>query len=231
MASAASLAENFVLLPISLALSRKACKSSPVAPETAATFDIAESKSEAVFTAAVPRAVTPAVTGRSFSPAPDILPPAFWRTCPASPILASSEFAFFASVSSLFSSFSVSTISRCKASYCCCEMSPFARAVFACSAAVFSVASLSFVAEMLSARSFCFCESSSVFFGSSFRSFSTSFSCDWVFLMFLFTPSKALDSLVVSPPISTVMPLILFATVVHLTFLKNVIQTLAICIK
>ena len=90
-------------------------------------------------------------------------------------------------------------------------MSPFARAVFACSAAVFSVASLSFVAEILSARSFCFCESNSVFFGSSFRSFSTSFSCNWVFFMFLFTPSNALESLVVSPPISTVMPLILFA--------------------
>ena len=110
-------------------------------------------------------AVTPAVTGRSFSPAPEILSPAFWITCPASPILASSEFAFLASASSLFSPFSVSTISRCKESRCCCVMSPFARAVFACSVAVFSVASLSFVAEILSARSFCFCESSSVFFG------------------------------------------------------------------
>ena len=156
MASAASLAENFVLLPISRALSRKACKSSPVAPDTAATFDIAESKSEAVFTAAVPRAVTPAVMGRSFSPAPDILPPTFWRTSPASPIFCRAEPAFFASVSRRFNSFSVSTISRCKASYCCWVISPFARAVFACSAAVFSVANFSFVAEMLSAKSFCF---------------------------------------------------------------------------
>jgi hypothetical protein len=34
--------------------------------------------------------------------------------------------------------------------------------------------------------------------------------------MFLWTPSSAFDSLVVSPPISTVMPLILFAMRFHL---------------
>lgn len=39
--------------------------------------------------------------------------------------------------------------------------------------------------------------------------------------MFLFTPSNASDSLVVSSPISTVMLLILFAMRFHLTSLKN----------
>ena len=41
-------------------------------------------------------------------------------------------------------------------------------------------------------------------------------SCVCVFLMFLLTLSSAFDSLVVSPPISTVMPLILFAMRFHL---------------
>ena len=117
----------------------------------------------------------------------------------------------FASVVRRFSSFSVSMISRCSASYCCWEISPFARAVFACSAAVFSTSSFSLVAVTASARSLCFCESSSVLEGSSFSSFWTSFSCVCVPLMSLLTPSSAFDSLVVSPPISTVMPLILLA--------------------
>ena len=50
--------------------------------------------------------------------------------------------------------------------------------------------------------------------GSSFSSFCTSLSSVCVFLMFLLTPSRVFDSLVVSPPISTVMSLILHA--VHL---------------
>ena len=62
IASAASDAENFVLEPISRALSRSLSRSSPVVPDTAATFDIAESKSDAVFTAAVPAAIMGTVT-------------------------------------------------------------------------------------------------------------------------------------------------------------------------
>ena len=49
---AASVAENFVLLPSSLAFSLKASKSLPVAPDIAETSLIAESKSAAVLTAA-----------------------------------------------------------------------------------------------------------------------------------------------------------------------------------
>ena len=47
--------------------------------------------------------------------------------------------------------------------------------------------------------------------GSSFRSLLTSFSPDCVPLIDLFTLSSALESFVVSPPISTVMPRILDA--------------------
>ena len=53
-ASAESLAENFVLAPISIALSLKASNSEPVTPEIALTSDIPASKSVAVFTAAAP---------------------------------------------------------------------------------------------------------------------------------------------------------------------------------
>ena len=60
---AASEAENFVLLPISLALSRRASSSFPAAPDTAAIWLMAESKSEATFTAAAESPPTAAVTG------------------------------------------------------------------------------------------------------------------------------------------------------------------------
>jgi len=62
------------------------------------------------------------------------------------------------------------------------------------------------VSLMASASSFCFCRTSSVLEGSSFKSFSTSFSCAWVFLTSLLTPASADWSLVVSPPMDTVMP-------------------------
>ena len=217
MASAASDAENFVFAPISRALSRSACKSSPVAPDTAATLDIAESKSAAVLTAAVPTAAIGTVTCVvKVVPTSAILSPAFSSISPASPSFTKAVREFSASRWRFCSSCSVSMISRWRASYCSCEMSPFARAVFACSAAVFRVSSFSLVAVTASARSFCFCDSSSVLVGSSFSSFSTSLSCVCVFLMFLLTPSSAFDSLVVSPPISTVIPLILFAMRFHL---------------
>ena len=65
-ADAASDAENFVFDPISRAFAVSASRSSPVAPEIAATFDIDASKSADVFTAAVPTAVTARVTGSIF---------------------------------------------------------------------------------------------------------------------------------------------------------------------
>ena len=67
-AEAASEAENFVFAPISRALSRRVCNSSPVAPEMADTRLMPSSKSAAVLTAAVPSPVTIPVTGRNFLP-------------------------------------------------------------------------------------------------------------------------------------------------------------------
>ena len=60
---------------------------------------------------------------------------------------------------------------------------PSFSACSACSAAVFKVSSFSFVSLTASPRSLCFCASSSVFPGSSFRSLSTSFSWLCVFLI------------------------------------------------
>ena len=98
--------------------------------------------------------------------------------------------------------------------------SSVARAVFACSATVFRVANFSLVSPTASARSFCFCASSSVFPGSSFNNLSTSFSCCCVLLICPLTPFRAVCNLVVSPPISTVIPMILLATV-DTSFRKN----------
>ena len=64
-------------------LCRSLSKSSPVAPDTAATWLIEESKSDAVFTAATPRTVTAAEAGRNFSPAEETLSPADFRLSPA----------------------------------------------------------------------------------------------------------------------------------------------------
>ena len=86
-----------------------------------------------------------------------------------------------------------------------------ARSLICCCAAVFKVASFSLVASMASFSIFCFWTTSSVLEGSSFRSLLTSFSPDCVPLIDLFTLSSALESFVVSPPISTVMPWILDA--------------------
>ena len=214
MASAASDAENFVLLPISLALSRRASSSFPVAPETAATWLMAESKSDATFTAAVAIPPTAAVTGISFCPTPSMAEPTVFSFSPMAAIFCSATADRSACRSRSRRLRSVSMISLCRASYWLWEISPLASASFACSAAVFSVSSFSFVSLTASPRSRCFCAISSVLPGSSFSSFSTSLSCDCVFRISVFTPFKAVWSFVVSPPISTVMPLILFAATV-----------------
>ena len=216
MASAASVAENFVLAPISLALARRASNSSPVAPDTAATLLIAESKSAAVFTETTPRAVTAPDTGRSFFPAPEMVSPVCCSLPPTSAILLSLLSQDLASFSSRFSSCSVSAISRCRASYLSCPSSPRSSCSFACFCASFKPSSFSFVAFMESFRSFCFWERSVVFFGSSFRSLFTSRSELCVVRIVLLTPFRALSRPVVSPPISTVIPLILLATGLHL---------------
>ena len=211
IAEAASDAENFVFAPISRAFARSWSKSSPVAPEMAETLLISESKSAAVFTAAVPRPVTAAVTGRNFLPTFSTEDPMFWSFSPASSILASVALVVAAWPCKDRRFCSVSTISRWRASYCCWVISPLASCSLACCAAVFRVASFSLVASMASLSIFCFWTTSSVLEGSSFRSLLTSFSPDCVPLIDLFTLSSALESFVVSPPISTVMPWILDA--------------------
>ena len=213
MASAASVAENFVFAPISLALSRRLSKSEPVAPDTAATLLIAESKSAAVFTAAVPSPVTTPVTGSSFCPTEEILFPTVCSFSPVAPIFCSAVADWFACSSRLRSLCSVSTISLCRASYWSWEIVPFRSASSACCCAVFKVSNFSLVSETACASSLCFCAISSVFPGSSFRSFSTSFSWLCVFLISVLTPFRAVCNFVVSPPISTVIPLILFPAI------------------
>lgn len=119
-----------------------------------------------------------------------MLSPVVFSFSPARAIFCTAVADCFACVSSLCKSCSVSMISLCSASYCCCEISPLARAVFACSAAVFKVSSFVFVLLTACARSLCFCERSSVLPGSNFNSFSTSFNCDCVFLISELTPLK-----------------------------------------
>ena len=176
MASAASDAENLVFAPISLALFLSASKSSPVAPETAATWLIAESKSAEVFTAAVPSPATAREAGIIFLPAPVMVSPTCSNFFPASSIFERAVDVFAASCCSLFNSSSVSTISRCRASYLSWPSSPFSSCCFACTWASFKASSLVFVSDIASFNSFCFCVTRFVLVGSSFSSLFTSFS-------------------------------------------------------
>ena len=212
MAEAASEAENFVFAPISRAFSRSLSRSSPAAPDTAATLLMPESKSAATFTAAAPRPPTAAVTGISFLPAPSMEEPTLFSFSPVSPIFCKATADLPACVSSSSRAFSVSTISLCRASYWLWEISPLASASLACCPASFKASSFSFVSPTACARSLCFCAISSVFPRSSFNSLFTSLSCPCVSRISLFTFDKAVDSFVVSPPISTVIPWILDAT-------------------
>ena len=216
MASAASDALNLVFSPISRALSRRACRSSPVAPEIAATLAMALSKSAAVFTAATPRPVTAAEATEICFPAFVMLSPAFSNLSPAAAIFSNVTLVVAACSCRRLSSCSVSTISRWRASYLSCPSSPRSSCSFACFCASFRVSSFSLVEAMASFRSFCFWVNSSVFVGSSFKRRSTSFNADCVVFMELLTPFKAFSRPVVSPPISTVIPFILLAITVHL---------------
>ena len=225
MADAASEAENFVFSPISLALSRSAWRSSPVAPETAATCAIAESKSAAVFTAAVPRPITASEAGMTLLPTPVILSPTASNLPPTSSILARVALVVTASSCRRRSSCSVSMISLCRASYLSCPRSPFSSCSFACRCASLSVFSFSEVAPMASLRSFCFWARSCVLEGSSFSRRSTSFSSDCVVFIVEFTCFRAFSSPVVSPPISIVMPFILLAMTSHLLVMGKIMHS------
>ena len=152
-----------------------------------------------VLSAAVPRPNTPAVTGASLSETP-----------PAALEMLSSIFLLLlAWLARLCSFCSVAMIWRCSFSYSCRLNSPFLNCSCAFASACLSASSFVLVSVIASLSNRCFCASSSVFLGSSFNSLSTSFNCFCVLLISLLMPPSALDSPVVSPPISTVMPLML----------------------
>ena len=113
---------------------------------------------------------------------------------------------------------SVDAISLCSARYCSSLTSPFSNCSCTCFSASFSVSNFSFVLPIASFRIFCFCAKSSVFEGSSFNNLSTSLNSFCKELHELFTPESALDNLVVSPPISMVIPLIFPAAMLPLSF-------------
>ena len=82
-------AENFVFAPISRAFARSWSSLSPVAPGICRDLAHFGIESAAVFTAAVPKPVTAAVTGRNFLPTLSTEDPMFWSFSPTSSILAS----------------------------------------------------------------------------------------------------------------------------------------------
>ena len=107
----------------------------------------------------------------------------------------------------------VFSISRFNARYCSSDTSPFLNCSCTWLSAFFRISSFSLVSAMASFKSVCFCARASVFFGSTFKSLFTSLNSAWVLRTSLFTPDRALSSFVVSPPISIVIPFILFAMI------------------
>ena len=130
----------------------------------------------------------------------------------AFPVFSNSLLLSSACFSKLPSLISVEAISLCNALYCSSDTSPFSSCSCTCFSASFKVSNFSFVLPIASFNIFCFWANSSVFVGSSLSSLSTSRSSFCKELHELLTPESALDSLVVSPPISIVIPLILPAT-------------------
>ena len=153
------------------------------------------------------------------SPISSLASPEFCAACSAASPRSSVASAAVSSWESYrFSSISVAAISRCNAANCSCEIFPSPSCFSACTAASFSVPSFSSVLLIACVSNSCFWASISVLVGSSFSSFSTSFSCACVEVMDLFTSCRDSESCVVSPPISMVNPLIRlsFATALHL---------------
>ena len=218
------------MLPNTLSIwSFSASAASPVAPVLVMIVSYPASSSFAAATApaAIPAAAAetgamPLATPVTLSPAPFSLSP---TPCSFSPVLliASPRFSIaFFEMSAFFCIFwdsskdlsvrdcsfcSVSMISRCSASYLSCPIS--SGVTF--SAADLSVSRRSLVVSTDFCNSCCFCASSSVFVGSSFKSLSTSFKERSRSLSCLSADDSALSNLVTSPLISTVKPLILLA--------------------
>ena len=171
------------------------------------TFAMASSKLLAMVPAATPAPVMAVVTGNIFLPRLVDVSPIFPK---AFPTFSRVILLCLASSSNLFNDCSVASISRFKARYCSSETSPLLNCSSTWASAVFRTSSFSFVSLMALERSCCFCARASVFLGSSFNSFSTSFSSAWVLFTFPSTPERAFSSFVASPPISIVMPCMLF---------------------
>ena len=156
-ASPASVAENLVDAPISLALASRSAIWSAVDPDRASTFDIWLSKSAVVLIAAVnPATAAPEIGANAFptplilSPTPEILSPAALNCSPSTDALC---LACFSSASSSFVVFATSAV---RVAYCSDEISPLASASAASLAAVFSASNFFLVSSMASARSCCF---------------------------------------------------------------------------
>ena len=139
-------AENLVVSPISFAFARSLSRSSPVAPEIAATFDISASKSAAVLTAAMPKPTMGAVTFVVISlPTPEIFPPISSIFPPTTCKL----FGIASRVDFIFSRSAVALLTACCHFCVCVEFPPvaafaFSSASFDCSRAFFC-ASICFV--------------------------------------------------------------------------------------
>ena len=171
------------------------------------TFAMASSKLLAMVPATVPIPVIAVVTGIIFFPRLVDVSPIFPK---AFPTFSRVILLCLASSSNLFNDCSVASISRFKARYCSSETSPRLNCSSTWASAVFRTSSFSFVSLIAFERSCCFCARASVFLGSSFNSFSTSFSSAWVLFTFSSTPEMAFSSFVAFPPISIVMPCMLF---------------------
>ena len=208
-----------------------ASSSSPVAPVFLMIASYPLSTPLNAATDAVPSAtIGPVTFCVSCSPTSETLLPnscSFWPAAampdPNEPVQLSPAFsASFSAVSALFIS-ALKSLSACSASLICASVSAISRVSASCalmlfssspaslkpSIAVFAASSFSFSAWVCSFSSFCFCVTSSTFFGSSSRSLSTSFSADCTSLTDFFALFRLLTSPFVSPLSSIVMPRIL----------------------
>ena len=176
------------------------------------------STSAKLLTPMTPSAVSGAVAAVRLFPAPVIPSPTLLIFSPTAVTFApascmpawKADGRFFASFSSSFRASSSAMIWRSSA-FACSELLSKPSVFFICSRASFSFWIFSFVESIAFARYSCFCLSSSVLDGSSFRSLLTS--CRLLPLAFsvLSTPFRALSSFVTSPLISIVIPFIRLA--------------------
>ena len=130
------------------------------------------------------------------------------------PIPSNSSLVFFNVDCSASKRLSVLNNSRWNALYWSAPISPRSNWAWTCACASFSVFNFAEVLAICSVRISCFCVSNSTLDGSNFNIRSTCFNSLWRSRLVLFAVSKAFVSLVVSPPISMVIPLILFVAII-----------------